>query len=293
MPCSQHRHRTQVQFELAAVYVFTFGSLLAHNYRGTLMRPSLPLGDDNFESTRAKPRAPFASLAYRAIRVFVFIFGRERILRLLLDSAWLIRRLAYEQACQFCGNEFINRCYDFTPERLRKWIPPGSTVIDLGCGDGRVSQIAAQAGAKSVIGIDYSESRIEDAKRLQSGIANLSFFVGDLTKSLTKQFADHNADVALLIHVLEHIDDPVPFLVDIAGIAHRLIVEVPDLEGDHLNIARRALNTRLYSDDDHVREYTAKGLASELTAAGWNVLHIEQRRGTVVMAVAEWTQAKI
>lgn len=251
------------------------------------MRPLLPLDDDNFESTRIKPRAPFASLAYRSTRIFLFIFGRERTLRLLLDSSWLIRRLAYEQACQFWGNEFINRCYDFTPKRLRKWIPPDSTVIDLGCGDGRVSQVAVQAGAKSVIGIDYSESRIEDAKRLHSGIANLSFFVGDLTKSLTQQFSNHHADVALLIHVLEHIDDPVSFLKDVAGITSRLIVEVPDLEGDHLNIARRALNTKLYSDDDHIREYTAKGLTAELNAAGWNVKHIEHRRGTVLMAVAD------
>lgn len=256
------------------------------------MPPSLPINNDNYESPRTKPRAPFASFAYRATRVMVSILGRERILRILLDSAWLFRRLAYEQSCEFWGNEFINRCYDFSPERLKKWMPAESTVIDLGCGDGRVSRVAVQAGAKSVIGIDYSETRIKAARERQIGFDNINFIVGDLTKSLTEQFSNHHSDVALLIHVLEHIDESIAFLEDISGIANRLIVEVPDLEGDHLNIARRSLKTRLYSDDDHVREYTENGLIAELNAAGWNVIHTEQRRGTALMAVAERRNSK-
>ena len=256
------------------------------------MPPSLPTDNKNYESNRTKPKAPFASMVYRVTRALVSIFGRERILRILLDSAWLIRRLAYEQSCEFWGNEFINRCYGFTPERLKIWIPQDSTVIDLGCGDGRVSRVAVEAGAKSVIGIDYSETRIESAKKNNFEIKNIKFIVGDLTKSLTEQFSNHRADVALLIHVLEHIDDSISFLEDIAGIASRLIVEVPDLEGDHLNIARRALKTKLYSDDDHVREYTASGLSVELNAAGWRIVHLEQRSGTLIFAVADRIESK-
>ena len=44
-------------------------------------------------------------------------------------------------------------------------IEPGDTVIDVGCGSGVLSFVAARLGAKRVIGIDLSEDAIEVAKQ--------------------------------------------------------------------------------------------------------------------------------
>ena len=43
-------------------------------------------------------------------------------------------------------------------------IEPGDTVIDVGCGSGVLSFVAARLGAKRVIGTDLSEDAIEVAK---------------------------------------------------------------------------------------------------------------------------------
>ena len=44
-------------------------------------------------------------------------------------------------------------------------IEPGDTVIDVGCGSGVLSFVAARLGAKRVIGTDLSEDAIEVAKQ--------------------------------------------------------------------------------------------------------------------------------
>ena len=45
---------------------------------------------------------------------------------------------------------------------------------------------------------------------------------------------------------------------------------------------RRMLGCRWYSDEDHVREYTAGLLTGQLERAGWTVLSVEHRRGMLV-----------
>lgn len=56
----------------------------------------------------------------------------------------------------------------------------GSTVLDLGCGDGYVARLLSQKSLK-LIGVDYSERLIELAKQKQSPG---EFIVADITKPL-------------------------------------------------------------------------------------------------------------
>src|SRR6266705_5336367 len=58
---------------------------------------------------------------------------------------------------------------------------PGERILDLGCGTGHLTNQIAEAGAE-VVGIDISQSMIEEARRLYSRIrfeiadgANLPF----------------------------------------------------------------------------------------------------------------------
>jgi cyclopropane fatty-acyl-phospholipid synthase-like methyltransferase len=75
---------------------------------------------------------------------------------------------------------------DFTarPLVLEELAPlTGSHVLDLGCGDGYVARLAAQAGAQSVFGIDISTEMVANAQRAAASGApcRMTFKVGNAT----------------------------------------------------------------------------------------------------------------
>jgi SAM-dependent methyltransferase len=78
-------------------------------------------------------------------------------------------------------------------------IPQGVTVLDLGCGTGLDTLIAAQKTGDNgrVIGIDFSEAMINKAKdgAKQGGFNNISFHV---TEAEILPFPDSSIDIALI-----------------------------------------------------------------------------------------------
>jgi ubiquinone/menaquinone biosynthesis C-methylase UbiE len=78
-------------------------------------------------------------------------------------------------------------------------IPVGSTILDLGCGAGLDSFIAAQRTGPEgkVIGIDFSESMIFRARQAfsESGIENVEFHIADAE---SPPIEDSSIDVALV-----------------------------------------------------------------------------------------------
>ncbi len=152
-----------------------------------------------------------------------------------------------------------------TPDRLREWTPAGSHVIDIGCGKGRlVRALADHAGW--VIGVDYYEPHIQIARSIPHP-DNVTFKVADARSLDAERY-----DAALLIHVLEPIDDPVELLSELKHVSPLLIVEVPAFDRDVLNVVRWRMGLDFSSDSDHVREYTQPMLADQLCAAGWHPL---------------------
>ena len=106
---------------------------------------------------------------------------------------------------------------------------------------------------------------------------------GDITKQLGEQLCGCKFDVALLIHVIEHIDNVDSFLRSLLTIFTTLVIEVPDFEADVLNQARHMLGCSYYSDPDHVREYTIGILRQQLNRNGWSVLGYEKHGGDILM----------
>lgn len=89
----------------------------------------------------------------------------------------------------------------------RMSVTPGETVIDVGCGSGVLSIVAAKLGAKRVVGVDCApdtqEVATRNAERL--GVAEAtSFLQGDLFEPLPR---DLRAD--LIIGDVSGIPDPV------------------------------------------------------------------------------------
>ena len=165
--------------------------------------PSLAIYRTEAELTmpRRKPRTLSISLSYRLIWIGKHIVGRKRLLRWCLNSSWLLRRFAFELGSEVFGGSFQSDARALSEDVLQKWIPPGGSVIDIGCGPGRWCRIAARY-ANRVVGIDQSQVEIELARQTSSE-QNIEYIVGDVTRDLT----DSRFDVAILVHVIEHIED--------------------------------------------------------------------------------------
>ena len=115
--------------------------------------------------------------------------------------------------------------------------------------------------------------------------ANIEYMAGDFMEARNRSRFDRRFDLAILLHVVEHVEDVDQLLQSIAQISSTLIIEVPDFDSDPLNMVRRVLGCPYYTDGDHVREYTRPMLQSELERNGWTILHEEQRHGAI-LAVA-------
>ncbi len=235
---------------------------------------------------REKPKSIVISLAYRVTALVKKIAGRERLLRWQLNASWLFWRFAFELAGEIYGAKFHNRAKALNEKFLRKWIPENGSVIDIGCGIGRWCDVASKC-AKTVVGIDFDPGLIAQAKG-EVNATNVRFVVGDVTKDLQGE----TFDLALLIHVIEHIDDADKMFKDLKNVAGTLIVEVPDFEHDPLNWVRLETGSSFYTDGDHVREYTESILIDQLTQNGWQVLET-RKNGGAVLAVAAIRQQQL
>ncbi len=83
---------------------------------------------------------------------------------------------------------FEGLVYDNDPEYIRLVVHRNfsveeiraQTVLDYGCGSGDASRLFAEAGSRSVLGLDIGKANIEAARKKCQGFASVSFRVEDL-----------------------------------------------------------------------------------------------------------------
>jgi SAM-dependent methyltransferase len=84
-------------------------------------------------------------------------------------------------------------------------IEPDHTVLDIGCGLGRLSRAAASRAAK-VLALDVSEEMLRQARELNAQLTGVEWIHGD---GLTLQpIPDASVDACISIVVFQHIPDP-------------------------------------------------------------------------------------
>lgn len=259
-----------------------------HTFAETNAATSLgaQLTGHDLDMPRHKRRSLSISLSYRLVWLSKHILGSKRVLRFCLNASWLLRRFAFELSSEVFGDSFQSEARALTDDLLERWVPPGGSVIDIGCGSGRWCRTAARYGNR-VLGIDQSEINIRAAKRVSTE-TNIEYIAGDFMEACNQNRFEQRFDLAILLHVVEHVEDVDQLLKLISQISSTLIIEVPDFDSDPLNMVRRVLGCPYYTDGDHVREYTRPMLRSELERNGWTIVHEEQRHGAI-LAVA--TQA--
>ncbi len=121
----------------------------------------------------------------------------------------------------------FQRRTEIVRELLTRHGVAGKRVLDLGCGSGEVSIVAARLGAQ-VTGLDIVEGMVQVARReaAAAGVAgSTDFHVRDVTEPLAV-----TADVTLLVGVIEYYADLTALLRPVAAATRELIV-IADTRG--------------------------------------------------------------
>ena len=231
------------------------------------------------EVDNSKSRKLQWTIIYLIKRGSLSLLGPSRTLKIFLRAHWLLRRVTYEVAGIKYGDKFQNLALGLSDELLTSFISSGDRVADLGCGAGRWARVSARS-ASQVFGIDTNPVAISEAESLGGGVQYLNI---DLSTNLDEM---PEVDLVLMIHFLEHIEDPLELLNGLRHKTKRIVIEVPDFEGDPLNYPRLWIGEPFYFDTDHVREFTLTELMSLLKETGWHAVHISQKGGTLLI-VAE------
>lgn len=108
--------------------------------------------------------------------------------------------------------DFLTAKADFVHEMVR-WggldkLPPGTTVLDVGCGIGGSSRILARDYGFAVTGITISPQQVERAQQLTSAELDVQFLVDD---AMALSFPDASFDVVWSIEAGPHMPDKAIF----------------------------------------------------------------------------------
>jgi 2-polyprenyl-3-methyl-5-hydroxy-6-metoxy-1,4-benzoquinol methylase len=136
----------------------------------------------------------------------------------------------------------------------------GTDVLEIGCGYGHFLRLVADRGHKT-LGLEPDPACAQFARQafgleVETGFAERLAIAG-------RRFG-----CICAFHVIEHVLDPVEFLLrlhDFAAPDARLLLETPDVEAPFPRPARRFHRAHLYS-------FSARTLRFCLQAAGWNAI---------------------
>lgn len=109
--------------------------------------------------------------------------------------------------------------------QIKTLLEPGKSVIDIGCGTGRLA-FALAANSKSITGIDLSKRNIRQASKTlgRQPEPNVTFLHTSVKELIEKD--THHFDYAIMTYVIHEVAEKerIGLLRDIAQIADRIII---------------------------------------------------------------------
>ncbi len=141
------------------------------------------------------------------------------------------------------------------------------SVLDVGCGEGVLTnRWAARLGDGRVVGTDLEDPKLQ-AQWATRERPNLEFMPMAVQRL---QFDDDEFDLVAATEVLEHVDEPVLALDEMARVAGRwLLVSVPrEPVWRMLNVARGAYLRELGNTPGHLHHWTRDSFVSLLAGYG-------------------------
>ncbi|WP_223531937.1 MULTISPECIES: class I SAM-dependent methyltransferase [unclassified Pseudomonas] len=151
-------------------------------------------------------------------------------------------------------------------------ITADDTLLDVGCGEGVATLFAVRQGA-SVIFTDSEHDKVRDLARrvqAQSDKANL----GLVSNSLPLPLADGCASKVVCMEVLEHIDQPEPFMAELVRMGRPgalYLLSVPSPVGEHLQ--KGIAPASYFQSPNHVQIFSPERFAALVEDAGLVIEH--------------------
>ena len=144
-----------------------------------------------------------------------------------------------------------------------------ASILDVGCGEGVLTEQWARAIEGRVVGIDLDDPKLR-AEWQRRSLPNLEFRTG-LGDSLP--YADGEFEAVTAMEVLEHVPDPAAVLAEMARVAsHWILVSVPrEPLWRALNLARGAYLRDLGNTPGHLNHWSKRGFARLLDRYGKTV----------------------
>ena len=139
-------------------------------------------------------------------------------------------------------------------------------VVDVGAGQGSFVELLSSSGlARQITALEISATGIEAISERQLKGVDVVKFDGYAIPSADKEF-----DLAISMHVLEHVEHERAFLKEIKRVARRAIIEVPlDLTFD---MKRKIPICRAHG---HINLYTATTFQNLLETSGLTVKELQ------------------
>lgn len=132
-------------------------------------------------------------------------------------------------------------------------------VLDIGCGSDAYTAALRDRG-HATVGVDFLALQNSPPDFARASATHLPF-------------ADDAFGTALLFEVLEHIEDPGDALDEIARVADRLIMSVPNCARDAA-LAMSGLVQYHYTDPTHVNFFDEESIRSLLESTGWSITEV-------------------
>ena len=170
-----------------------------------------------------------------------------------------------------------------TREILESRVPPGTAIVDVGCGDGRAVGLWASERGCEYLGFDAAQTAVDKTRALGLRAERIE-------DASSLPLPDGSAPVATAIEVLEHLFDPLATAIELRRILSPdglLIASVPNAAywGRRVELGLFGRfnpygHERSVSEpwiDPHIRFFTFGRLRSMLERAGFQ--HVEVRGG--------------
>jgi methionine biosynthesis protein MetW len=123
----------------------------------------------------------------------------------------------------------------FDLEKIASFVLPGSTVLDLGCGDGDLLSYLEREIGVTGTGIEKSETKV--AHCIERG---LSVLQGDINKEVL-DYPDGAFDYVILSRTLQQVYDPAGLIRSLLRVGKRGIVSFPNF--GHWRVRMQLLGT--------------------------------------------------
>ena len=135
-------------------------------------------------------------------------------------------------------------------------------IVEVGCGYGSFGYFIQQAGYKNYVGIDGSESQVNEAKRL-----GINIQLGNLVEYI-KNLDDNSIDLLIAIDVIEHftkeeLSDLVDEFYRVLKKNGKIITHQPNAESPFGNSIR-------YGDFTHELAFTRSSVSQLFLSSGFN-----------------------